>query len=148
MHSRDDRAPRGAVREAPSVYRRRRATALAVLAGLIAALVLAVRSCGDDAADIATNDGPADAAVRRVELPRGGRRIFPAFRAVGFYGAPQSEQLGALGIGTPDEAAARLLRVARGYVRRSRPVLPVFELISTVAAAAPGGPGPWAGGAR
>ena len=130
------------MREAPSVYRRRRATALAVLAGLIAALVLAVRSCGDDAADIATpDDGPADAAVRRAELPRGGRRIFPAFRAVGFYGAPQSEQLGALGIGTPDQAAARLLRVARGYVRRSRPVLPVFELISTVAAAAPGDDG-------
>ena len=55
-----------------------------------------------------------------------------------FYGAPQDEALGALGIGTPASAAARLERAAAPYARRSRPVLPAFELISTIAAAAPG----------
>ena len=129
------------MREPPSVYRRRRATALAVLAGVIAAIVLAIRSCGEDAADTAAPRSAGETAARERQLPRGGRRIFPAFRAVGFYGAPQSDQLGALGIGTPDQAAARLLRVARGYARKTRPALPVFELISTVAAAAPGDDG-------
>ncbi len=31
--------------------------------------------------------------------------IFPAFRVVAFYGAPQDAQLGELGIGTPAHAA-------------------------------------------
>ncbi len=34
-----------------------------------------------------------------------------------------------------------MLRVAGSYAKRSRPVLPAFELISTIAAAAPGDDG-------
>ena len=44
-----------------------------------------------------------------AQLPGGGRRIFPDYRVVAFYGAPQDDALGALGIGTPDEAAAALV---------------------------------------
>ena len=70
--------------------------------------------------------GAATAARRRsrAELPRGGRRVLPDNRVVAFYGAPQSRELGALGIGTPDRAARRLDRQARAYARGSRPVLP------------------------
>ena len=126
-----------------SVYRRRRAAALAMLAGVLALMFLTVRSCGDESGG--SDAGPAPDAAAAVEpaeqLPRGGRRIFPDFRVVAFYGAPQSEQLGALGIGSPAAAARRLERVARGYERRTRPVLPALELISTIAAADPGDDG-------
>jgi hypothetical protein len=127
----------GPVSEADPVYRRRRAAALGVLAGLLLLLVLAIRSCGAGDGDGAQVPAAAKPA-RRFELPRGGRRIFPDFRVVAFYGAPQSDKLGALGIGTPDAAGKRLAGVARGYAKRTRPVLPAFELISTIATAAPG----------
>jgi hypothetical protein len=71
------------------------------------------------------------------ELPRGGRRIFPRFRVVGFYGAPQAAALGALGIGAPDRMAARLRKQIRPYRRGGRPILPAFELIATIASGAP-----------
>lgn len=64
------------------------------------------------------------------ELPGGGREIFPDRLVVGFYGAPQDEALGALGIGTPAEAARRLERQAKPYETASRPVLPAFELLA------------------
>jgi hypothetical protein len=126
--------------EPPHVYRRRRATALAVLLGLFVAIVLTVRACGGDGApdtSAATADG-APQPPARPQLPLGGRRIFPEHRVVAFYGAPQSERLGTLGIGTPAQAAKRLRTVARGYVKKTRPVLLAFELISTIAAAAKG----------
>jgi hypothetical protein len=67
--------------------------------------------------------------------------LFPDFRVVGFYGAPQDDELGVLGIGPPSKMAAKLERVARGYARKSRPVLPVMELLATVAAGHPGDDG-------
>jgi hypothetical protein len=57
---------------------------------------------------------------------------------VAFYGNPRDPKLGTLGIGTPAQAGRRLLRQARAYARRTRPVLPAMELIATVATAAPG----------
>jgi hypothetical protein len=60
--------------------------------------------------------------------------IFPGKRVVAYYGAPQDAQLGELGIGTPAQAAAKLEHQARPYVRGRLPILPAFELISTVAA--------------
>ncbi len=77
-------------------------------------------------------------APRPPELPRGGRRILPDYRVVAFYGAPQSKELGALGIGSPAEAGRRLERQARPYARRGRPVLPAFELIATIVHGSPG----------
>ncbi len=75
------------------------------------------------------------------ELPRGGRRLFPDWRVVAFYGAPQADELGELGIGSPDSAARRLERAARPFRRRTRPVLPALELIATIVNAAPGDDG-------
>ena len=72
------------------------------------------------------------------ELPGGGRRLFPDKRVVAFYGAPQDDELGELGIGSPDDVARRLKRQAKPYARKNRPVLPAFELITVLAHAAPG----------
>ena len=71
------------------------------------------------------------------ELPRGGRRLFPDHRIVAFYGAPQHDELGELGIGTPDSAGKRLLKQMRQYRRGGRTLLPAMELIAVVASNAP-----------
>lgn len=68
------------------------------------------------------------------ELPRGGRKIFPRHRVVAFYGAPQNDELGALGIGTLDQAAKRLDAQMKQYRRGGRKLLPAMELIAVVAA--------------
>ena len=123
-------------RESAAVYRRRRLAALGAVAGVVVLAILLIGSCGSD-------EKPASA--RRVadrplivSLPRGGRRIFPDYRVVAYYGAPQARQLGELGIGTPAQAGRKLLRQAAPYGRRTRPVLPAMELIASVAADAPG----------
>jgi hypothetical protein len=117
---------------------------LAVLGGLGVLVILVVlalvgllagdpRSGGDRAAAQAT-----PTPTPPPQLPRGGRRLLPDYRVVAYYGAPQDPQLGELGIGTPAEAARKLLRQAKPYDRAKRPVMPVMELIAVVAAAAPG----------
>lgn len=62
----------------------------------------------------------------------------PDYRLVAFYGAPQDEELGVLGVGEPEQAVRGLIRQARAYRRPSRPVLPAAELIATIASADPG----------
>lgn len=100
--------------------------ALAFVAGV-------VTGAGSEDAKPVAEVEPAD----EPELPRGGRRLLPEHRLVGLFGAPQDPALGALGIGTPTQAGARLSEVARWY-EGNRPVLPVFELVATIAAADPG----------
>lgn len=117
------------------VYRRRRAVAGLVLLAAVAALLAVVLGGGE-----AGGGSTAEEAVAPVqELPGGGTQLFPERRVVSFYGAPQDEALGALGIGTPAEAAARLHEQAEPYDTEERPVLPALELIATIADAAPGG---------
>jgi hypothetical protein len=132
--------------DSSAVYRRRRILAIVGLAALAALLVFAVTQLTGSNAAEPTKAGGADAASRKAtptpeklaELPRGGRSILPDFRVVAYYGAPQDKELGALGIGKPAQAAARLERAAKPYARKSRPVLPAMELITVVAAAHPG----------
>jgi hypothetical protein len=126
-----------------AVYRRRRLAALGVVGAVAALAGVAVGaddgSRGDTGAPGATQSADSkDAASEPAELPRGGRRIFPDFRVVAFYGAPQSHDLGALGVGSPDQAGARLARQARPYVKKTRPVLLAFELLADVANRDPG----------
>lgn len=124
------------MREGAHVYRRRRATALLALVALLLLVVLGARACGGDGGAGVAAVTPKPPPPR--ELPRGGRRLFPDRRVVAFYGAPQDDELGVLGIGSPATAAAKLEKVASRYSTRARPALPAFELISTIAAAAPG----------
>jgi hypothetical protein len=87
------------------------------------------------------SEPPEARAAAPPELPRGSRRIFPDHTVVALYGAPQHEELGALGIGTPAAAGRRLERQARPYRRGGRPLLPAFELIATIVQSAPGDDG-------
>ena len=119
--------------EERSVYLRRRlvaGSAVVALLGGMAAATGAFSGGGKPAAR--AQEAPSSGAAPH-ELPRGGRSILPGNRIVAFYGAPQSRELGALGIGTPDSAAERLERQARAYERGRRPVLPAFELITVIA---------------
>jgi len=132
------------VAEQRDVHRRRRLAALGVV-GAVALLVgvaVGARDGDGDGDDPGARDRAASTTAapppRPAELPRGGRRIFPDFRVVAFYGAPQARELGVLGIGSPDRATARLLRQARPYARKTRPVLPALELIAVIANAHPG----------
>jgi hypothetical protein len=130
--------------ESRQVYRRRRLAALAAIAAAAALAGVAVGAGDDDGRSGATTGSAVDAAAKQTppprppELPLGGRRIFPDYRVVAFYGAPQSHELGALGIGSPDAAGRRLRRQAKPYARKTRPVMLAFELIATVANADPG----------
>src|SRR3954447_9573133 len=111
------------------VYRRRRLVAAAI-AGLVTVLLVAgglLAFGGDDGAG-----GEADATPKPPSLPRGGRTILPRFRVVAYYGAPQDDELGILGIGPPALAARRLERQAKPYARAGRPVLPAMELIAAI----------------
>ena len=116
-------------------YRRRRLAALGALAGALALIVAAIAAFGgerepDPEPGARSGGRPAPPPP---ELPRGGRSIFPEFRVVAYYGAPQADELGALGIGSPASAARKLERQAKPYARRKRPVLPALELIAVIA---------------
>jgi hypothetical protein len=83
--------------------------------------------------------GAVPVAAAGGDLPRGGVSVIPQNRVIGFYGAPQAPQLGELGIGSPQSAAKRLRRQIKPYKPRSpKPILPVFELLGTIALASPG----------
>jgi hypothetical protein len=129
------------------VYLRRRLGALGVVAAVAAlAGVVVGAGHGDSSSTPATSAASAGAdgshakakPKKSPELPLGGRTIFPHYRVVAYYGAPQAHSLGALGIGSPDFAARRLRRQAKPYVKKTRPVMLAFELIVDVANAAPG----------
>lgn len=129
--------------------RRQRRLAVLALLGLafaVAAVVtLAVGGSGDgDGASAAEEEKPAaKKPPPPPELPRGGRSIFPEHRVVAFYGAPQNDELGALGIGKPREAGRKLLQQMRAYRRGGRTLLPAMELIGVIASNAPGDDNDW-----
>jgi hypothetical protein len=117
------------------IYWRRRLTALGGLAAVLAVAALLLGS-GDDSTD--QERASAQEPQAPPELPRGGRSVLPEHRVVAYYGAPQSRELGALGIGTPRGAARRLAREARRYRHGDRAELPALELIAVIANADPG----------
>jgi hypothetical protein len=114
---------------------RRAALAAAVIGAFAFAIGLVAGAGGGGESSTATSE-PAP-----VELPRGGTELLPRYRLVGYYGAPQDEALGALGIGSPARASAKLAKQARAYEIGNRPVMPFMELLATVANAAPGDDG-------
>jgi hypothetical protein len=90
--------------------------------------------------------GPADrlrdrlaVAATGVELPGGGQVLFPGRRFVALYGHPGEPVLGVLGEQPVGEAIDRAERVASEYESlMDGPVVPAFEIITTVASASPG----------
>jgi len=116
--------------------RQRRAAALggvfATLAFIVGVVTGAGSGEGDGTERASGSDEPAPT------LPTGKRTLFPDHRVVGFYGAPQAAELGVLGIGSTDSVARKLVRQARPYATKERPILPAFELLAVIAANAPG----------
>jgi hypothetical protein len=124
------------------MYWRRRAVALAGLVALVAVIATGISTLGgEEQRAPARADTTPERAAPIPQLPRGGVRILPHFRVVAYYGAPQDHELGALGIGTPRQAARRLEKTARPYARVGRPVLPALELLAVVANRDPGDDG-------
>ncbi len=119
------------------VYRRRRLVALGVLAAvmlLLGVVIGALSGGGETAAErAASSGGGGGKPPPPPELPRGGRSIFPEYRVVAYYGAPQAAELGILGIGSPASAARKLEKQAKPYATGKRPVLPAMELIAVIA---------------
>ena len=107
--------------------------ALAIFAAALVAGVVIDATTPDAERPAGKTSERKPAAPQRPELPGGGRRILPGRRVVAFYGHPADRALGILGIGKPRTAARRLLRQARPYERKTRPVLPALELIATIA---------------
>ena len=125
------------------LHRQRRLALAAVLGAVGAAGAIAVGALGGGD-DPGLGRRVVDAAAKPPappQLPRGGRSIFPERRIVAYYGAPQADELGVLGIGPPREVGAKLDEQARPYAARARRVLPAFELIATIASGAPGDDG-------
>jgi hypothetical protein len=121
------------------LHRQRRLVAAG--GALFVLVVIAVLAVGGSGGGGGASKAEADSQPAPPQLPRGGRLIFPRYRVVAYYGAPQDPQLGELGIGTPAHAAAKLERQARPYRSGGRPTLPAFELISTVASNSAGSDG-------
>jgi hypothetical protein len=126
-----------------STFRRRQlAATLAVAALVFLVLFLLFGTGGSD-------DGNGKATAKKPpappQLPGGGRTIFPGRLVVGFYGAPQADELGELGIGSPASAGQRLLKMTKEYAGAGRKVLPAMELIAEIAHRAPGEEGLYRG---
>jgi len=90
--------------------------------------------------------GPASRLAARVavavtgrQLPGGGQVLFPGRRLIALYGHPGAPSLGVLGQQDLAASITRAREVAAQYRRLSRVrVIPAFEIIATVAQAAPG----------
>ena len=129
------------------VVRQRRIAA--VLALLIVAAAIAFAATRGGSSSSPSHHSKLDAVVTKAgaharakpkpppQLPGGGRRLFPRHRIVAFYGTPNAPGLGALGVGTAEQAAQRLLVQTRAYRRGGRKLLPAMELIAVVAARSP-----------
>jgi hypothetical protein len=133
-------------RAAATRSRRRRGLAVGAVALALGAATAGLLLDGDPRDDADPGSGQAASPVAAPvstlpvappttlppppELPRGGRKLFPRYTVVGFYGM---QGLDVLGAGEPEAVAQRLLKVARPYARPGRPVMPMFELIATVA---------------
>jgi hypothetical protein len=128
--------------DARQATRRRRRLVLAAVLASAVLVVLALVGAGSvlEGGEPEPRAG-GEGSSEPLELPGGGRSIFPERRVVAFYGAPQARELGILGIGSPQQAARRLGRQARPYGQPGRPVLPAFELIATIVHSDPGDDG-------
>jgi hypothetical protein len=122
--------------------------------GRSSASVAAVKdAAGDDPSTgiLAVGDtfGPAEqwtsaleTVVTAPELPGGGQEIFPGRRMIAAYGSPGIPSLGILGEQPLAESIDRVKQMAADYdPLTDEPVVPAFEIITTVASSEPGADG-------
>jgi len=84
---------------------------------------------------------PTPTGSAPLQLPLGGRQIFPAYRVVAYYGTAGNPTLGVLGESSPDGIMTRLRAAGAGFASPGRRVQLAYELIVTVAQAGPGADG-------
>lgn len=119
---------------------------LPLVAGLLAVLPLLLGAAMPVGSGSTVPPTAAAVPDAQVELPGGGRVMFPGRRVVALYGHPGTAALGVLGEQPVAEAVRRARRVARPYQALSSvPVVPSFELIATVAQRSPGRDGDFSG---
>ena len=86
-----------------------------------------------------TEPAPAPAPRKVVELPGGGRKVFGKSRfLVAYYGTASTGVLGVLGERRPDRMHRQLVKAAKPFRRKGEKIVPVYELIVTIADAYPG----------
>ncbi len=85
----------------------------------------------------ATSTGAPAAASSPQQLPRGGTKLFPAYRLFGYSGAPGSSAFGRLGTGDLDQRGREIEQRGKAWAG-GRKVLPVFELITVIVDSVPG----------
>lgn len=122
----------------------RRRLALGAAIAVLVLIVAVAAGGGAGSGEEGASQENAERPREPLQLPRGGREILPRNRVVAYYGAPQDEELGVLGIGSLPQTGRKLERQAKAYSRPKRPALPAFELISTVVQRSPGEDGDYA----
>ena len=130
-------------RPSSDVIRRRRLAALGVVAAA-AALVGAAVGAGDGSRGDSTKPAAKTAAASRRRRPSrpssrsAGARSSRATASSPSTARRRAHALGALGIGSPDQAVRRLAQQAKPYARKTRPVMLALELLADVANRDPG----------
>ena len=110
--------------------------AIAALSAIRPRQVLAIGSGFGPAARLASRIVVAQTGV---QLPGGGRVLFPGHLLVALYGHPGTPSLGALGQQDLQASIARAQNEAAAYRKLTRvKVIPAFEIIATVAEGSPG----------
>ncbi|MGN6168089.1 MAG: hypothetical protein ACTHQQ_07930 [Solirubrobacteraceae bacterium] len=121
--------------------RRRNGLLAAMFACVAAGVVLAVLFAGGGSSGSA---GQPTKTVRKAsrpkpppQLPRGGRTVLPGHLVVAYYGIVGTSNI--LGrTRDPRADAEGVERQARAYAKFGQPVLPAFELVTTIASPVPG----------
>ncbi|GAA5106821.1 hypothetical protein GCM10023339_04190 [Alloalcanivorax gelatiniphagus] len=107
-------------------------TALLTLPLLAAAPAATADGTPPATASSATPVGTVERAATR--LPGGGTTVFAKKRFLtAYYGTAETGALGVLGETDPDQAFARITAAGRPFLQRKERLLPVYELIVTVA---------------
>ncbi len=97
-------------------------------------------SAGEEVPEGEAGEDPEEAEEEQAaELPGGGDVVFPDRRMVALYGSPDIPELGILGEGSLEDAVDHVQDYAEQYEQFSEePVIPAFEIITTVASTEPG----------
>ena len=110
-----------------------------IIAALVAAPPGAVLALGTAFGPPETLRYRIDVAASGVELPGGGQILYPGRQMVALYGHPGAPVLGVLGEQGVEGAIARAQQLAADYQPLvDVPVVPAFEIITTVASAGAG----------
>ena len=116
-------------------------------------LETAISAAGDDPATgvvaLGESFGPAEAwtdtlqaALTMPQLPGGGHTVFPGRRMIAVYGSPDAPSLGVLGEQGLEETITRVQDLVAEYEGLAEePLVPAFEIITTMASSDPGGDG-------